>query len=115
MDTNPFAAPKAAVQDIEAPLGQRAEPPFFPASMTKVLVLSLCTLGFYEYYWFYKNWRLIRDRGEDVSPVWRTIFTLFFCYSLFDRVRKYNPELSSGTLQAGSLAAVWITLSLLGR
>jgi len=26
--------------------------------------MSLCTFGLYEYYWFYNNWKLVRDRAD---------------------------------------------------
>jgi hypothetical protein len=31
-------------------------PMYFPVSRLKLAVMSTCTLGIYELYWFYKNW-----------------------------------------------------------
>ena len=37
------------------------------------ILLSVLTLGLYELYWFYRNWRELREEiGIDVSPGWRT-------------------------------------------
>lgn len=81
---------------------------FFPTSKTKLIVLSVCTFGIYQFYWFYKNWQILKiNQGLEILPFWRTFFTPVFCYSLFKKVRecaesngievKYNP----GTLTAG--------------
>lgn len=90
-------------------------PPFFAVSITKLVVLSVCTFGLYELCWFYRNWRLARERGEDVWPVLRTLFAIFFVYALFRRIRDGgdNFELSDGDLPAGWLALGWIVVSLL--
>jgi hypothetical protein len=117
MNANPYEPPKALVADMPAAgAGETDGPAFFLVSSTKLVVLSLCTVGIYEYYWFYKNWRIIRDRtGEDISPFWRTFFALFYCYQLFDRVRKHSPELSTSGFPAGLLAAGWIILSVVWK
>lgn len=91
-------------------------PAFFPASETKVVVLSFCTLGLYQYYWFYKNWRMVRDQThENIFPFWRAFFTVFFCYSLFKHIREHSACLPASSLAAGPLAAVWIVLTLLWK
>ena len=56
-------------------------------SPLKLGVLSILTLGLYELYWFYKNWKLARDEGgAKVRPFWRAIFAIFFAPSLFVRI-----------------------------
>lgn len=34
---------------------------FFTVSTKKLLIMSLVTLGFYNIYWFYKNWVVIQE------------------------------------------------------
>jgi len=94
-----------------------AKAPFFPVSVTKLVVLSLCTLGLYELFWFYKNWCLVREREtSNISPFWRAVFGYFFCYAMFRRVRDYPLEsLMAPTLPAGLLAAGWIVTTLLWK
>lgn len=59
-----------------------------PMSEAKLLVMSLCTLGLYEIWWFYRNWRLLRDhRGRDVWAPARGLFAPLFAFSLFEEVR----------------------------
>jgi hypothetical protein len=94
-----------------------AAPPFFPVSILKLVVLAICTLGLYELYWFYRNWRLVCDREKsDIRPFWRAVFAFFFCYGMFTRVRDFP---SSGAevqrLPAGPLAAGWIITTLLWK
>jgi hypothetical protein len=114
MDTSPYAPPKAVVADVAPPASaDSGSVAFFPVSRTKLLVLSFCTLGLYQYYWFYKNWKIIGARtGEDFWPVPRALFAIFFCYSLFDRVRKHESG-SASALSAGALATAWIVVTLL--
>jgi hypothetical protein len=52
---------------------------FLPASPLKLVVMSLCTFGLYELYWFYMNWNLLKQRhNSDISPFWRAFFAIFF-------------------------------------
>lgn len=97
--------------------GGDVKPPFFPVSVPKLVVLSICTLGLYELFWFYKNWHLVREReASNISPFWRAVFGYFFCYALFKRVRDYpsqGPVLPF--LPAGPLAAGWIVTTMLWK
>jgi hypothetical protein len=116
MDINPYAPPTAIVVDA-APTFSGSISPFFPVSTTKLIVLSLCTLGLYEVYWFYKNWQQIKARDQsDIWPAARAIFAIFYCSSCFKHIRDFEtPGLGKTSLAAGELAAGWIIITLLGR
>jgi hypothetical protein len=115
MNENPYAPPKSVVADV-VPRRPTAEPVFFPVSKTKLVVMSVLTLGFYDLVWFYQNWWIVRLRtGQSLSPVLRTIFAVLFCYGLFDRVRKAQGDDAGPRLQAGPLAVGWILTSLAGN
>src|SRR5262245_38387740 len=91
MNRNPYAPPTAAVADVLPPDAER-ELPFFAVSITKFVVMSICTFSIYEVYWFYKNWRRIMDRENlHIFPFTRAIFAVFFCYQCFSYVRNYQP------------------------
>jgi hypothetical protein len=113
MENNPYAPPKAAVADVEPAVADG--PAFFTVSRTKLIVMSTMTLTLYQVYWFYKNWACLRARGARVLPLVRAIFSVLFCYSLFDRVRKRRRELDGTELQAGLLALGWIVLTVLSN
>ncbi len=81
---------------------------FFPTSRTKLVVLSICTFSIYIFYWFYTNWKILKEtQGLDIQPFWRTFFVPIFCYSLFKGVRECSKEknvraeYSPGLLTAG--------------
>ena len=51
---------------------------FFAVSVTKLVVLSFCTLGVYPIYWFYINWKIIKEQEQvHILPFWRAIFSTF--------------------------------------
>ena len=113
MEPNPYAPPRAAVADI-APVVDTSDPIFFPVSRRKLVVLLILTLTLYQLVWFYKNWAFVRRRGERVLPLLRTIFTVFTCYGLFERVRRRGAP-AGVRLPADLLAAAYISLTVVGN
>lgn len=116
MNSNPYAPPTAAVEPALVPASAHAAP-FFAVSILKLTVLSICSLGLYELYWFYKNWQCIRDRERsDIVPALRTFFAVLFCYSCFKRISEHGRALGvEPPLAAGANAAGWIVLSVMWR
>ena len=121
-ERNPYAPPTAAVADVEgvSTAGEAVDTPFFAVTLFKYVLMFVCTLGLYQIYWFYKNWQLIKERegfaGLRISPVPRAIFSIFFCYQCFAKIRDYeHPAVQPRRLLAGPLAAGWIVLSVLWR
>lgn len=63
--------------------------PFFPVANHKFITLSIFTLGLYEVYWFYQNWRRVKVRTDTkISPFWRAIFSPFWATALFKVIKK---------------------------
>jgi hypothetical protein len=107
---NPYAAPAAAVSDAAPASGEAL---FFPVSLVKLTLMSLATLGLYEIYWFYKNWKCVQENfGDKVNAPIRALFYPLTSYSLFKKIREQagNAQLD-GKLQAGLLA---LTVFLIG-
>jgi len=79
--------------------------------------MSVCTLGIYEIFWFYKNWSLIKQREKsDINPFWRAVFGFFFCYQCFSHIRSEAETLGiRPTPPAGLLAIAWIITTSLWR
>lgn len=116
---NPYAPPRARVDDHAGEksshsIASDAATPFFAVSLTKLVVLSLCSSGLYEMYWFYKNWQRIREREQsDIWPFARAFFGILFCYSCFKRMRAHSLELSvRPPFAAGALAVGWIVTTI---
>jgi hypothetical protein len=118
MTNNPYAPPVATVDDVVPQAGlAKGQAPFFAVSIFKLVLLSVLTLGIYELYWFYQNWKLIRDReGSDIWPVPRAIFTVFFCHACFARIRDFEtPAAGKSDLASGWLATAWIITTLMHK
>jgi len=111
---NPYAAPRAAVADAVVP---GVEAVFFPVSLGKLALMSLGTLGLYQVYWFYKNWKCVQQNsGDKVSAPIRAVFYPLVSYPLFRRVRDRAAAAGvEGGLQAGLLALALFVLSMLWR
>jgi hypothetical protein len=93
---------------------QHSELLYFPVGLIKFAVLSICTFGLYEFYWFYKNWQFVKEQEHsDMMPFWRAFFVFFFCYSLFRRIGQSAQEAGLPSISAGVLAAGWIIVKLL--
>lgn len=117
-ERNVYAPPASEVSDIPEIIESGGEqPPFFPTSILKLVLMSVCSFGLYELYWFYQQWRYVKEREEQgIHPFWRAFFTYFFCYRLFKKVRDYDqPALALSNLPAGLLATGWIVVTLMWR
>ena len=92
---NPYATP-------EAPIAMEAEGAasavFFQVGAMKLAVMYVATWGFYEIYWFYKNFRSMQAQGHNIWPAPRALFFGITAYSLFKAVRERNPSFSAGYL-----------------
>ena len=102
---------KSAVR-ISLERGASAELPFYSVSTAKLCILSVCTLGLYDVYWFYKNWARIRQQtGSAIRPFWRAIFAPLFCHPLVVTVNSAAESLHlSGKLPAAAIMGAYIAL-----
>jgi hypothetical protein len=93
---------------------QRTAPLYFPVSQTKLILMSIFTLGLYEIYWFYKNWNHVKIRTrQKIRPFWRAIFSVFYCYSLFKNIQESADSHGSRQgINPGWLALGYILLSI---
>jgi len=119
VNQNPYAPPTAPVSDQGQDAAKAGDTPFFAVSALKLVVMSLCTFGLYEVYWFYRQWKSLKElgRARGVSPVPRAIFAVLFCYQCFARIRDYSEDQLPGgkAFLAGPLAAAWIISTLVWR
>ena len=117
MTTNPYAPPTAIVADVAAPEQDGTPPPFFAVSTTKLIVMSMCTLGIYELFWFYKNWQAIKRRERaNILPAPRAFFSIFYVYQCWARIRDYDvPGLARPRLAVAGLAFCWVGVSLTAK
>ncbi len=92
-------------------------PYFFTTSTLKLTLMSICTVGIYELYWFYKNWALIKERtGQNIMPFWRAFFAPACALMCFKHI-KTSAENSNiqESLSIRFLAFMYLILLLLWR
>ena len=97
------------------PSASPSTPIYLPVSLTKFVVMHFCTVGMYQLYWFYENWKLILEREQsDASPFWKTFFMFIYCYTFFEKVRISAASLKvSHSISVQVLATGWILVSTL--
>ena len=67
--------------------------PWFPVGVRKLAVMCIGTLGLYQVYWFYEQWRhSAAQEDEDLWPWARAVFGVLFCFPLFDRMTEWARE-----------------------
>lgn len=91
--------------------------PLFPVATHKFIVLSIFTLGLYELYWCYQNWKRLKSvSGQSLSPFWRALFAPFWVFSLFKRI---HDEATSAGISVGwssdALALAYFILDMTWR
>src|ERR1700738_1857366 len=88
---------------------------YFPVSLSKLLIMSLCTFGLYQPFWLFSQWYYVREREKpNISLLLRVFFPIFFCYPLFRQIRAMaNAENISPSFSAPFCAVGWIIFALL--
>jgi hypothetical protein len=91
--------------------------PQFAVSLTKLAVMSLCTFGFYELYWCYKQWDAVgRREQEKLSPFWRAFFAPLWAFSLFPNIQQLTAQHGVPATWSGSgLALAFLLLGAASR
>ena len=99
-----------ALPDVPMPVGAA----YFHVAAWKFIVLSIATFGIYELYWFYQNWRYIRERDHsDIWPFWRMVFSPIWCFSLCRDVDRHGGSISTGA--AIGITAGYVVISALAQ
>ena len=103
--------------DTSVDLIEEIKPPYFAISLTKLVLLSVSTLGLYQVWWHYVNWCRVRANGEhDIRPAWRAVFCGLWCYPLLSNIRSAARELELDFwLPAGPLTIIWLITAALSR
>lgn len=112
MSDSIYAPPEA---DVTAPSGD--QPRYYIVAPHKFILLSILTLTLYFVYWFYKNWRLIKeDDNVNIWPPVRAFFYIFFTHSLFTDVQEsFKKQERTWDWQPGLLATLFVILTIVGN
>jgi hypothetical protein len=87
---------------------------FFTAAPWKLALLSVCTCGYYDFYWFYRNWVLYKKHsGRWIMPGMRATFYPLWAYSMFRKIEEKAIERNMEfQWQAGLLALAYLIIFL---
>jgi hypothetical protein len=115
-DEKPLERSRIQTEPTPAPrLTNGSRVSYFPVSLVKLVVMHFCTVGAYQYYWFYKNWELIKEREcSDITPFWRTCFAVIYCFPLFRNIEGSGKLLHlRQSISSDVLAGGWVLFSVL--
>lgn len=94
MSDNPYQTPQG---ELIHPVDASETAEFYVVSKKKMILLLVLTLGIYQVYWFYQNWRHYQKAsGEKIWPLPRAIFAIFFVHALF---RAANDQRDRGPVR----------------
>ncbi|WP_339938137.1 hypothetical protein [Undibacterium luofuense] len=89
---------------------------FYVVSPRKLWVMTMGTMGIYSVYWLYAQWLAHQKRtGEDIWPIPRAIFNVFFVHGLFRRINEWAEERGSALENHLNLAWAWVLLTVVMR
>lgn len=115
MSDNPYQTPQGELIHQIDPAETAG---FYVVSKKKMVVLFVITLGSYQIYWFYRNWRLQKQAtGEKIWPLARAIFSIFFVHALFraaDNQRDRGP-VRLPVWNHGQLATIIVLLLIISH
>jgi hypothetical protein len=116
---SPPPIPPAVMQASQLPTAAAAPATalFLYIPVARLVAMSLVTLGLYEVYWIYRNWRFLNERDNlRIQPFWRAVFGVFFIKSLLTAIKndKAANNILPATFSPGALATGWIIFVILG-
>jgi len=92
MSDNPYQTPQG---ELITPVDPSETAGFYVVSKKKMVTLFIVTLGIYQVYWLYRNWRLYKQStGDNIWPIPRAIFAVFFIHALFNAINNQRERSS---------------------
>ena len=107
-----------AVQESGAEGVEIERPLFLYVPVGRLVLLAILSIGIYEIYWIYKNWRYLKERdGLNIQPFWRGFFGVFFIHKLFRAIHDDNQTnaVRQASFSPGGLATGWVILVILSN
>src|SRR5437660_416343 len=79
--------------------------------------MHVCTLGLYQIYWMYKNWRCIKERENPyINAAARGFLSILFVWTLLVRMRNEMCECGAKPIPTPWLFSfLWVLLALIGQ
>lgn len=87
----------------------------FSVPSEKLVLMSVCTYGFYCWYWFFRNWSGVRDiRSKNFSPLVRTWLFPFYNFNLFEEIKNIARKNEIQVKWSSSVLSYGFILFLVG-
>jgi hypothetical protein len=87
---------------------------YYPVSVLKLFILSLCSFGIYMFYVWFQNFEYIRVRNNSTkSSFWRSFWMIVTVFSLFSHVDRTARKKIGHGVPGCYFFATWFFLSLL--
>ncbi|GEA10595.1 DUF3857 domain-containing transglutaminase family protein [Alteromonas sp. KUL49] len=88
---------------------------FYPISPVKFVFMSIATLGIFEAYWMYRNWKAVKQQtGQPMMPIVRGIFLVLWLYPFYNALKKEHAEHGNNPYLFSRFIAVLLTVGYLG-
>lgn len=90
---------------------------FLYIPVTRLVVMSIISMGLYEVYWIYRNWCYLKERDDlKIQPFWRGFFGVFYFHGVLKAILadQQTNAIEKASFSAGGLATGWIIFVLLG-
>lgn len=111
MEENFYRAPASSLDKVDHVESAAVTDKFYVVAPAKFLALYMATLGYYGVYWFYRNWKQFKQQtGEDMWPVPRAIFSVFFTHQLARYVNYTLDNQGRSFDWNASLCATWLVV-----
>lgn len=111
---NPYQTPEANLIEEK---DENLTIPYYVVGKKKAWALFIATVGMYQIYWFYKHWAENKSHeGSSIWPVPRAVFSIFFCHSLFKKIKESHE--SSGLVSnwvASTSASIYVGFSIVSN
>jgi len=90
---------------------------YYVVGSLKLALLSMCTLGLFDLYWFYRNWKTIKTNLDlNIMPFWRAFFSPLWGWSLATHINSEADSLdASPAISAFIFGSLYFVLSVLWR
>ncbi|MBQ4851147.1 hypothetical protein [Pseudoalteromonas sp. MMG012] len=85
---------------------------FYVVSQRKFLILFIATMGMYGVYWFFKHWNEYKkSTNDDMWPIARGIFSIFFTHALFALFEmKYEQKTGNAPKSFNHFATIYVVV-----
>ncbi len=112
MTDNIYAPPAADLSTAALHSGAT----FYVVSKRKLVIMSILTMGLYKIYWSCKQWATFKNSsGEDLWPVPRGLFMIFFVHALFNEVKAHDKDERIRLWNANATASWLVSLLVAGH